>query len=96
MKKKLSELTFESLVSVGLKGVAMPTDCSDCVSIIDNEGQFDRAQKELMARYGDVDIVITPDAAWYDRLRIDDRKWEEDHKRFVEQKAAWCAKYGCD
>lgn len=96
MKKKLSELTFESIVSVGLKGVAMPTDCSDCVSIIDNEGQFDRAQKELMARYGDVDIEVNPEADWYDRIKIIDEKWKADHKKYCDDKAAWCSKYGCD
>lgn len=96
MRKKLSELTYEFLVSVGLPAAAMHVDETDCMRCIHNEFDTEKAKKELLERYGDVDLVITPEAEWYDRIVIDNEKWREDYEAYCNEKAAWCAKYGCD
>lgn len=93
---KLSELTYEALQSVGLSLTHMHTDKSDAMTVIADQADLDRARQELASHYGDVEIIINPDADWFDRIKISDPKWEEDHKKFVRDKAAWCTKYGSD
>lgn len=93
---KLSELTYEALQSVGLSLAHMHTDNSDAMTVIANQDGLDRARMELASRYGDVEITINPDADWFDRIKISDPKWKEDHEKYCRDKAAWCAKYGSD
>lgn len=93
---KLSELTYDYLLSVGLPKASMHTDASDGLRGMYNEYQFEQAKKELMAGYGDVEITINPDADWFDRIKISDPKWKEDHEKYCRDKAAWCTKYGSD
>lgn len=93
---KLSELTYEYLQSLGLSQAHMHTDASDSQRYLYNEYQFEAAKQELMSAYGDVNIIINPDADWFDRIKIDDAKWQADHKEFCQRKAEWCNKYGCD
>lgn len=93
---KLSELTYSYLCSVGLSKTYMPTDATDSLTTISSEDGFERAKAELFEKYGDVTVVVTPDADWFDRIKIDDAKWQEDFDKFCADKAAWCSKYGCD
>lgn len=93
---KLSELTYEYLQSIGLSRAHIHTDCSDALRLFNNQYQFESAKQDLFGRYGDVDLIITPDAEWYNRIQIDNEKWREDHEAFCTEKAAWCAKYGAD
>jgi len=93
---KLSELTYEYLLSIGLTQAYMHTDCSDALRSMYNEYHFEKAKQELMASYGDVNLIITPEAEWYDRIKIDDARWQADYEAFCEEKAEWCRKYGAD
>lgn len=93
---KLSGLTYEFLESVGLSEVSMHTDCSDVLLNIRCKDALESAKKELMDGYGDVDLVINPEVAWSRQIWIDDAKWQADHEAFCKEKAAWCAKHGCD
>lgn len=95
-KIKLSELTYEFLVSLGLPKASMHTDSSDGLRSLYNAYQTEQAKKELSERYGDVTLIVDPDADWYKQIQIDDAKWKADHVKYCEDKAAWCAKYGCD
>jgi hypothetical protein len=95
-KIKLSELTYEFLASIGLRDAHMHTDCEDGLRCIPNTFHTERAKEELSAKYGDVDLVITPSAVWYERIVIDDEKWRADHEAFCKEKAAWCKKYGSE
>lgn len=96
MRIKLSELSYDLLLSLGLPRAHMHTDNSDCLRELRNSEQTERAKQELSDKYGDVDLVITPDAVWYDRIQIDNEKWRADHEAYCKEKAAWCAKYGCE
>lgn len=87
---KLSELTYDYLLSVGLPNASMHSDASDALSTVDNEFRLERAKKELMAGYGDVEIVINPDAAWFDQIKIDNAKWQADHEDYCRRKGEWC------
>lgn len=93
---KLSELTYEALQSAGLSLAHMHTDNSDAMTVIADQAGLDRARMELASRYGDVEITINPDADWFDRIKISDPKWREDHEKYCRDKAAWCTKYGSD
>jgi len=93
---KLSELTYEYLQSIGLGRVHMHTDCSDALRVINCQLAFDDAKKQLFEKYGDVNIIIDPKADWFDRIKIDDDKWQSDYEEYCQEKAAWCNKYGCD
>lgn len=94
MRLKLSELTYDILKSAGLTEASMHVDATDVMRCVYNSDQTEAAKRELTERYGDVDLIITPDADWYDRIRIDDQKWREDYEAYCKEKAAWCAKYG--
>lgn len=93
---KLSELTYEALQSAGLSIAHMHTDSSDAMTVIASQAGLDQARMELASRYGDVEITINPDADWFDRIKIVDQKWREDHEKYCRDKAAWCTKYGSD
>lgn len=93
---KLSELTYEYLQSIGLQNAHMHTDCSDGLRSMHNEYHFNVAKSVLMTNYGDVNLIINPDAAWFDRIKIDDAKWQADHEAFCQQKGEWCKKYGAE
>lgn len=93
---KLSELTYEALQSAGLSLAHMHTDESDAMTVIASQDGLDLARQELTSRYGDVEITINPDADWFDRIKISDPKWKEDHEKYCRDKAAWCAKYCSD
>lgn len=93
---KLSELTYGALQSAGLSRAHMHTDESDAMTVIASQAGLDQARMELASRYGDVEITINPDADWFDRIKISDPKWKEDHEKYCRDKAAWCAKYGSD
>lgn len=93
---KLLELTYEYLQSIGLRNAYMPTDCSDELYSMHNEYHFDVAKSVLMANYGNVNLIINPNADWFDRIRIDDAKWKEDHEAFCRKKGAWCKKNGAE
>lgn len=93
---KLSELTYDYLQSIGLGRASMHTDASDGLRGMCNEYQFEQAKQDLMAGYGDVNIIITPDAEWFNKIKIDDAKWQADHEEFCRQKGEWCKKYGAE
>ena len=93
---KLSELTYEALQSAGLSRAHMHTDESDAMTVIASQAGLDQARQELTSRYGDVEITINPDADWFDRIKIVDQRWKEDHEKYCRDKAAWCNKYGSD
>lgn len=93
---KLSELTYEFLESIGLTKAHMRTDHSDSLRCIYNAPQTEDAKKELAEKYGDVNLIIDPDAVWSQQIRIDDAKWQEDFDAYCEAKAEWYRKWGCD
>ncbi len=93
---KLSELNYSNLCALGLSRAHIPTDCSDSLRLFESQDQFEKAKQDLFDKYGDVDLIITPDAVWYDRIRIDDAQWQRDHAIYCANKAVWCAKHGCD
>lgn len=93
---KLSELTYEYLQSVGMSTAYMNYDCEDALRQVSSAETLDLVKQELSAKYGDVDLIINPKAAWFDQIKIDDEKWQADHESFCKKKAAWCAQYGCD
>lgn len=93
---KLSEVTYEYLESVGLGNTYIHTDCSDVMRCIPNAFHWEHAKKEIAEKYGDVELIITPGAVWHSQIVIDDDKWRKDNRAYCAEKAAWCAKYGCD
>ena len=93
---KLSELTYDYLLGIGLGSASMHTDRSDALRSLYDEYQFEQAKQELMARYGDVNLIIDAGAVWYDQIKIDDAKWREDHEKFCEEKRRWCDRYGSE
>ncbi|MBO7071870.1 MAG: hypothetical protein J6W09_11345 [Bacteroidales bacterium] len=93
---KVSELTYDYLLSVGLPKTFMHTDRSDSLRQMANEFQLEKAKSDLIAAYGDVEISVHPDADWFDQIKIEDEKWQSDNENYRNEKAEWCNKYGCD
>lgn len=93
---KLSELTYAYLQSIGLSRAHIHTDCSDALREIRNERELEEAKAKLSAAYGDVNLIITPSADWFDRIKIDDAKWQADYDEYCRQKLEWCNRYGAD
>jgi hypothetical protein len=92
---KLSELTYSYLCSIGLTKAHIPTDCSDALRYFWSQTQFDKAKQDLFDNYGDVELIISPEAeAWFDKIKIDDAKWQRDYDKYCADKAAWYAKSG--
>jgi len=87
---KLSELTYDYLQSIGLGRASMHTDASDALRLLYNAEQLERTKQELAAKYGDVDLIITPGAAWFDQIKIDNAKWQADHEDYCRRKGEWC------
>lgn len=87
---KLSELTYDYLVSVGLPKTYMHTDCSDALRQMANESQLEKAKSDLIAAYGDVEISVHPDADWFSQIKIEDEKWQADNEDYCNKKAEWC------
>lgn len=89
---KLSELTYEYLKSVQMQMTSIHTDCSDALTRVESADGLERAKRELMQKYGDVEIEVCPLAPWYSRIKIMDAKWQADYADYCRRKAAWCSK----
>lgn len=93
---KLSELTFSMALKQGADHFCMHYDASDSQRQVNNQAQLDAVKRQLMEKYGDVDITVDPDAPWFDVVTINDERWQADYKAYCDKKQAWCDKYGCD
>ena len=93
---KVSELTYDYLLSVGLPKTYMHTDRSDALRQVAHESQLEKAKSDLIAAYGDVEISVHPDADWFDQIKIEDEKWQADYDEYVNVKQEWCRKHGCE
>ena len=93
-RMKLSELTYEFLIALGLPCVSMHTDSSDTLRSINSEWSFRLAKQELADKYGNVELVINPEEVWFKQIQIDDAKWKADYAQFCKAKGVWCAKHG--
>jgi len=72
---------------------SMHTDCTDALRQMYSEEQLERAKAELMAAYGDVELLISPDEAWFKQIVIDDPRWQADYEDYCNRKADWCRKH---
>lgn len=97
IQNKISKLTYEEVKKELGNEFYMPYDESDVVRRIAHENGWDRTKKELMDRWGDVEVIVDKDAEfWGDQVKIIDAEFMAAQRRYEEDKAAWCAKYGCD
>lgn len=97
IQNKISKLTYEEVKKELGNEFYMPYDESDVVRRIAHENGWNLTKKELMDRWGDVEVIIDKDAKyWSDQVKIIDAEFMAAQRRYEEDKAAWCAKYGCD
>lgn len=97
IQNKISNFTFEDITrELGKDCFSMPVDTSDTLRFCLNKDQFEKAKKELMDRYGDVEVTIDKDQPWYGRVKVVDKKFIEMQNDYLRGKADWCAKFGCD
>lgn len=97
IQNKISKLTYEEVKKELGNEFYMPYDQSDVVRRIAHENGWNLTKKELMDRWGDVEVIIDKDAKyWSDQVKIIDAEFMAAQRRYEEDKAAWCAKYGCD
>lgn len=97
IQNKISKLTYEEVKKELGNEFYMPYDESDVVRRIAHENGWDRTKKELMDSWGDVEVIVDKDAEfWSDQVKIIDAEFMAAQRRYEEDKAAWCAKYGCD
>lgn len=97
IQNKISKLTYEEVKKELGEEFYMPYDESDAVRRIAHENGWDRTKKELMDRWGDVEVIIDKDAKfWSDQVKIIDAEFMAAQKEYEDDKSAWCMKYGCD
>lgn len=97
IQNKISKLTYEEVKKELGNEFYMPYDQSDVVRRIAHENGWNLTKKELMDRWGDVEVIIDKDAKyWSDQVKIIDAEFMAAQRRYEEDKAAWCARYGCD
>ena len=94
---KLSELNYDKVCSMlNKKKFCMHYDASDCLRDIYTEKGFEEVKSQIMDRYGNVEMSVNSGSYWWDEVKIEDKKWNEDYDDFDREKQAWCNKYGCD
>lgn len=94
---KFSELNYDKVCSMlNKKSFCMHSDESDCMRDVRHENDFEDVRKKITDKYGDVEISVNPGTDWWDEVKIEDEKWNEDYDAFCKDKQAWCDKYGCD
>lgn len=97
IQNKISKLTYEEVKKELGNEFYMPYDQSDVVRRIAHENGWNLTKKELMDRWGDVEVIIDKDAEyWSDQVKIIDAEFMAAQRRYEDDKARWCAKYGCD
>lgn len=97
IQNKISKITYEEVKKELGNEFYMPYDQSDVVRRIAHENGWNLTKKELMDRWGDVEVIIDKDAKyWSDQVKIIDAEFMAAQRRYEDDKAAWCAKYGCD
>lgn len=97
IQNKISKLTYEEVKKELGNEFYMPYDQSDVVRRIAHENGWNLTKKELMDRWGDVEVIIDKDAKyWSDQVKIIDAEFMAAQRRYEDDKAAWCARYGCD
>ena len=90
---KLSELTFEMPLKPGYREFNIHYDASDRQRRVFCPEQLEEVKKQLMEKYGDVEIVVDPYAPWFDVVRITDERWVADHSRYINNMQAICERY---
>lgn len=97
IQNKISKITYEEVKKELGSEFYMPYDQSDVVRRIAHENGWNLTKKELMDRWGDVEVIIDKDAKyWSDQVKIIDAEFMAAQRRYEDDKAAWCSKYGCD
>lgn len=97
IQNKISKLTYEEVKKELGEEFYMPYDESDVVRRIAHVNGWDRTKKELMDKWGDVEVVVNRDAEFRsDQIKIIDAEFVAAQKKYEEEKAAFCAKWGCD
>lgn len=86
MKKRFSELTLKET-----SGMAIHYDEGDALRFVTHEENLNRIKQSIISRWGDVEVEISSKG-----VEILDEKWKAAHKEFMERKAAWCLRHGCD
>lgn len=93
---KISEILYEQCLKKGETSFFMHHDATDCLMNISNPRMFDEVRSLVLRTWGDVEVELKMDGHWSERITILDEKWRTDYERYIESKAAWCEKYGCD
>lgn len=95
-RMKLSELTYEWLQAIGIETPHLRVEAEDKLRRIFCAEDLEGAKAELADKYGDIYIIVNPDEAWFAQIKNDDAKFKADFDKFCKEKAAWCARYGCN
>jgi len=92
-KIKLSDLDYDAVEYIfGSESVSFPKP-SDGMRGVRNESDLEDWKKETMERYGDVEVELDPNAsAWFDKVKINDKKFNDDKADYVQAKGRALAK----
>ena len=92
-KIKLSDLDYDAVEYIfGSESVSFPKP-SDEMRGVRNESDLEDWKKETMERYGDVEVELDPNAsAWFDKVKINDKKLNDDKADYVQAKGRALAK----
>ena len=97
IEKELSAITYNEIVNeLGRGTFNMPADDSDALRTVANTGTFEQVKKGLIERWGDMKVVVDDNQPWYDKVKLINKAFNDAQKSYVDRKAAWCERWGCD
>lgn len=98
IKMKISAIKFEIVLKVlgRTDHFGISYTPTDEVAIVYSQSGLDNAREQIMARYGDVEVELHPEAIWSRQVVIKDENFQKDLDKFYKNKSEWCEKYGCD
>lgn len=97
IEKELSTITYDEIVNeLGSGTFNMPSDDSDALRTVASAGTFEQVKKGLIEEWGDMKVVVSNSQHWYDQVKLINKAFNDAQKSYIDKKAAWCAKYGCD
>jgi hypothetical protein len=87
----LSQLTFDQITPLFPRemkwdGIPFPVG-GDVLRKIKREDDYENWKKDIMAKYGDVQIQLNPKGVWYDYVKIVDDKFSKEKEQSTQSKS---------
>lgn len=91
-KTKLEDLHYDTLIKdIGKSSFYMHYNATDNFRLINSERALEKVKSELSKVYGNINVEVTSEKG--KEVTILDFKWNEDYKKYIQEKLEWCNTY---